>query len=162
MRYRVYIAAPFAARDALRDHAAQLTRIGMSCTSDWLQDQTAIASGVGSAPDLPDDDIAKAARKDLENVAAADCIVQFTGLAIEALHIPGAVGPMLHTGGRHIELGYALARGRKAIVIGNPENIFQRSLCTVVPNWHEAVLELVALRREAEREPVNAASETSA
>lgn len=154
--YRVYIAAPFAARDALRDHASQLMRIGMTCTSDWLQDQNEIPAAIGAAPTLPDAEIAKAARADLANVARADCIVQFTGAAIEALRIPGAVGPMLHTGGRQVELGYALAKGRRAIVIGSPENIFQRTLCTVVTDWHEAVLELVALRRQAEGEHVQA------
>lgn len=145
--YKVYIAAPFASRDGLRDFAAQLVKIGMECTSLWIQTEDDIKQGMGAAPTLSHEEITQAARDDLSDVQHADAVVQFTGQAIEALHIPGANGPMLHTGGRQVELGYALARGKKVIVVGDPENIFQRTLCTVVPNWHEAVLELVTLER---------------
>jgi nucleoside 2-deoxyribosyltransferase len=146
MSFYVYIAAPFAARDGLRDFAQQLKRIGMECTSLWLLDESDIEAGQGAAPTRDADEIRKEALADLDHVNRADVIVQFTGNAIEALRIPNANGPMLHSGGRQVELGYALAKRKKAIVIGHPENIFQRTLATVVPDWHEAVLELVAMR----------------
>jgi hypothetical protein len=147
MSYRAYIAAPFVARDGLRDFADQLKRVGIECTSLWLLGEEDIATNAGAAPDVSREEIAKAARDDLRHVASAHAIVQFTGTAIEALGIPGATGPSLHSGGRQVELGYALAQNKRAIVVGHPENIFQRTLCTVVPDWHEALIELVALDR---------------
>lgn len=50
------------------------------------------------------------------------------------------------------DCAHPIAKRKKLIVVGTPENIFQRSLATVVPNWHEAVLELVSLER-AKNEP---------
>lgn len=147
MTYRVYLAAPFAARDGLRVFADELDRIGMTCTSSWLATTDDIATGIGAATEMSAEQVAEHARADLGCVDRSDCIVQFTGLAVEALGIPGACGPTLHTGGRHIELGYALAKKRRAIIVGPAENIFQRALCTVVANWHGAVLELVRLER---------------
>jgi nucleoside 2-deoxyribosyltransferase len=146
---KVYLAAPFAARDALRPFADELSVIGMECTSGWLLGETDIATGEGAAVEQPAEAIRQEALADLRAVGDSDCIVQFTGLAIEAMRVKG----QMHSGGRHVELGYALARNRKAIVIGHPENIFQRTLCTPVLSWHEAVLQLCKIDRER-RQPM--------
>jgi nucleoside 2-deoxyribosyltransferase len=145
--YTVYLAAPFVARDGLRPFVGELNAIGMHCTSSWLFGDVAVKDGVGTAPSQSDETIAKDCLDDLRAIDSARAVVQFTGNAIETLRIPDASGPMLHTGGRHVELGYAIAKKKPLIVIGDPENIFQRSLATVVPDWHAAVLALVALER---------------
>lgn len=146
---KVYLAAPYAARDALRPFADELSVIGMKCTSGWLFGDGDIATGEGAATEQSAETIREEALADLRAVGQSDCIVQFSGLAIEALRVKG----QMHSGGRHIELGYALARGRRAIVIGYAENIFQRTLCTVVDNWHAAVLQLCKIDRER-RQPM--------
>jgi hypothetical protein len=147
--YKVYLAAPYAARDGLRPFADELAVIGMECTSGWLLSDSDIVAGSGAASEQPIEQIRSEAWADLRAVGASDCIVQFTALAIESLRIPGASGPGLHSGGRQVELGYALSQSHKRrIVIGHPENIFQRALCEVVQDWHGAVLALVAYERE--------------
>lgn len=148
MSYAVYIAAPYAARDGLRPLAHELIDIGMGCTSSWIFAETDIEEGIGAATNQSDETVATDCRDDLNAIDRADAIVQFTGLAVEALRIPGASGPMLHTGGRHVELGYAIAKHKRLIVVGYAENIFQRSLATVVPDWHAAVLALVTFERD--------------
>ena len=51
---------------------------------------------------------------DLEDIDAADMMVFFSE------------DPLVGTprGGRHVEFGYALAKGKRIVVIGGPENIF--------------------------------------
>lgn len=144
---KVYLAAPYVARDTLRVCADELVGIGITVTSSWLRGQADIQIGSGAALDESDEAVREHCRQDFADVAKADTLVVFTGLAIESMRIPGGNGPMLHTGGRHVETGYALARDIPVIVIGDAENVFHRGCCTVVSDWHAAVLMLVVLDR---------------
>ena len=49
----VYLAAPYASRDQLRDYAAQLTRIGFTVTSSWLKESHEINEGTINAAPAP-------------------------------------------------------------------------------------------------------------
>ena len=97
---KVYIAAPYPIRDRAVSvmHVLELT--GIEVTSRWLK--------------APDEMTDEHARKDLEDVAEADVLL--------ALNPDG--WEEKGTGGRHVELGYALARGKPVLLVGERSNIF--------------------------------------
>jgi nucleoside 2-deoxyribosyltransferase len=147
MSLYVYLAAPYACRDNLRPLADELRSIGMYVTSSWLEEDAALGSGqVGAATDLDDSAARAHVKKDFADIDRADVLVAFTAEASKVLN----VSTISHSGGRHIETGYAIAKGKEVVVIGKPENIFHRAL-TMVPDWHAAVLRLVWLERTMPR-----------
>lgn len=139
---RIYLAGPYSARDQLRSYGQELTRVGFTVCSTWLDEDTEINSGTtGAAAALSDDQVAKHAVTDLVDVQRSDLLVLFTAPSV-------GLEPEANTsGGRHVETGYALALAKPVVVVGEPENVFHRigpGRVIVVPNWHEAVLELSA------------------
>ncbi len=96
----VYIAAPYPEREAARRVMLLLEHCGVTVTSRWLREPDILCDGD--------------ARKDLLDVAAADVLV---ALNPEAWCSSG-------TGGRHVELGYALACGKAIVLVGERSNIF--------------------------------------
>lgn len=141
---KVYIAAPYAARPQAARYAAELSRMGFAITSTWITEDHDIAPGtVGPASELTDAEVAAHVRTDLDDVEDADILLVLTAAAAETGNHPST------TGGRHVETGYFIAtRGLgNVIVVGEAEHIFHRCM-TVVPDWHEAVLELVAHRHD--------------
>jgi len=133
---KVYLAAPYAARPIAADYAAQLTRIGFTVTSRWMQEPYEITDDtVDAAPGLDDATVSGHASDDLYDVSRADLFTE------------KAAGAGSRSGGRHVETGYFICnKGTTGlIVVGEPENIFHRMAgVTVVPDWHEAVLEVSA------------------
>ena len=144
---KVYLAAPYACRDSLRAYAAELARLGMTCTSSWLNEQAALVPGqLGAAPDVDDKAAQLHVAKDLHDVTRSDVLVVWTWDRAKCLLT--ACGATLgeNSGGRHVETGIALARGIPVVVIGQPENIFHRGVTPgPVADWHEACLTLVEL-----------------
>jgi hypothetical protein len=142
---RVYLAAPYGSRAKIAAYASELTRIGFTVTSRWLREEHEITPGTEKAAvDLSDAQVAKHALDDLEDVKASDLLVLFTAKAV------GREGG----GGRHVETGYFIGhRGtRHVVVVGEPEHIFHRMKgVIIVPNWHEAVVELSSRLVEHER-----------
>jgi nucleoside 2-deoxyribosyltransferase len=135
---KVYLAAPYAARDQVKDYAAELTRIGFTITSTWLNETHDINAGTtGAATGLSNDQVALHAAADLHDIDQSDLLVAITAKAVNERG---------GSGGRHVETGYAIALGKPVVVVGEPENVFHRlgSACTIVPTWHEAVIELSA------------------
>lgn len=161
MTLAVYLAAPYGARETVADYAKELERVSMRCTSSWLQETHDIKPGTqGAATELDDATVSGHAVKDFMDVKRSDVLVLFTSTYI------GVDGG----GGRHIETGFALALLKPVIVVGSPENVFHRIQrkpgshgwdVQVVADWHEAVLELVAIRDVA-RARENAAVEVTA
>lgn len=135
----VYLAAPYAARDALRKCADDLTRLGHRCTSSWLNETTEISDGTtGVAPAITDEQAAAHVRADLYDVGRSDALVVWTWKAAEPIVTGGG-----NSGGRHVETGAAMAKGIPVVVIGEPENIFHRAAnVTCVTDWHDACLTL--------------------
>lgn len=115
---KVYIAAPY----TQRHHAFTLMRLlqasgmGISVTSGWITMDNTL------------DDAS--ARMDLDDVARADALL--------AYNLPEWNN--LGSGGRHVELGYALALKKKVVVLGERMNIFHYlNDVTVVNNVDEAI-----------------------
>ena len=102
----VYLAARYDRREELRGYAGDLRDRGITVTSRWLHGED---TGLGGAA---------CALADLEDIRAAGTLIAFT--EDPAFYKPGS-----SRGGRHVELGYALARpGMRVIACGPPENQF--------------------------------------
>lgn len=153
---KLYLAAPYAARDWVREVAApKLVAAGHTMTSEWLLATRAITPAtLGTAAASTDAEVMYHAGKDLEEVAAADVLVHFTASYLVARTRLDPLRDNLHSGGRHVETGYALALHKSVIIMGQPENIFQRGLCHTARHLHD-VETILADMREYDPDPVH-------
>ena len=129
---RVYLAAKFDRRDEMRAVADTLHTCGHDVVSRWLN---------AEKDDSESDDAAQTlwAIVNIADVLRCDVLVFFS----ERAGSPGAA-----RGGRQVDLGAALAAGKKVIVVGPVEHVYHRHpRVTVVRNLTELV---VALRVYAE------------
>lgn len=153
---RAYLAAPYVAREQVADFARELVEVGLDVTASWISEDHEITPGtLGAAPALTGEEVARHAATDLDDIERCDVLIVFTaaalGLAIEDCA----------SGGRHVETGYALAKGVPVIVVGEPENVFHRLdhagpradewWLQRVPEWADAVAELQRRVDEAQR-----------
>lgn len=99
---RIYLAAPFGDREKMEIIADLLKSRGHTITARWVY---------GGEEGLTREQIAIL---DLDDVDAADTVMSFT--------FPR--GTPSTGGGRHVEFGYALAKGKRLVVIGYRENVF--------------------------------------
>ncbi len=107
----VYLANQFSKIEETRQYAKELRELGVVVTSRWLEEP--------SDPNhsLKDHSVfqhKEAAIKDRDDLLLAEDFVVFT------------VDPdaLTRRGGRHVETGIALAKGKRVIVCGPHENIF--------------------------------------
>ena len=105
---KVYVAAPWSTRDAAIAVMHWLESQGHYVTSRWLRQL--------------DDEGPMAAADDLADVTAADLLL---ALSPEAYRNIG-------TGGRHVELGYALALGKQIVLVGARTNVSHHLDCVRV------------------------------
>jgi len=99
---KIYIAAMFSQRAAMEIIADELKGYGFEIVARWVY---------GGEDGLSREQIALT---DIADVDACDTLVAFTQCR----------GTMHTGGGRHVEFGYALAKGKKIIVIGDRETVF--------------------------------------
>lgn len=123
---RVYIAAPWPLRKDAAQLRAQLAVAGIGCTSNWIDVEKRTASDVQRI---------KMAQMDLGDVRDADALVLLNPDSYENKG----------TGGRHVEVGYALALGRRVIVFGSISNIFHHLPEVTIINTLEALVEQLSL-----------------
>lgn len=129
---RVYLASRFARRDEMRRIAAELDRDGFVVTSRWLSSPLPLAQS-----DLTDEGRAgDLALMDLEDLRTADICIAFT---------EGSDNLAAGRGGRHTELGIAVALGQRVVLVGPREHVFH---CLPgieqFPDWQAARPELRA------------------
>ncbi|HSV38716.1 MAG TPA: hypothetical protein VLI04_08150 [Nocardioidaceae bacterium] len=154
---RAYLAAPYAARERVAEYARDLVRHGIDVTASWLDETHEINEGTtGAATALQPEEVARHAATDLDDIARCDVLVLFTARSL------GFDPAEVASGGRHVETGYALAKGIPVLVIGEPENVFHRldhinhtgmsgPWVERVSTWIEALAEFVERRSAAER-----------
>lgn len=108
---RIYLAARYGRREELSEYAAQLRGLGFEVTSHWL-------NGEHEAQDQTPHPLVRRqfALEDWADLMAADTCIAFT-------EQPGDV-PGRSRGGRHVELGAALASGHRILIVGPQENVF--------------------------------------
>lgn len=126
-----YLASRYDQRLEMLAHAEVLEYAGHKVTSRWVR---GLHEGATDHETL-----ARCAAEDCEDIVAAQIFVHFAA--------PDRSG--WQSGGRHVELGYALAQGLYVIHVGEPENIFHHlpSIWTV-PDW-PAFLGLLTSPEEA-------------
>jgi len=118
----VYLAARYSRREELLSYRAQLEAMGFTVTSRWLNgahqvDNNGLQLGddgerlVEACADPIAGDFAT---EDMADVAAAYTVVAFTEPPRSSAS----------RGGRHVELGMALAWAKRVIVVGPRENVF--------------------------------------
>lgn len=118
----VYFAARYSRLEELNGYRAELEALGFEVTSRWME------STVSRYLDGMDEERQALAMIDQEDVLAADVLVCFSE--------PSGNGG---NGGRHVELGMALALGRSVIVVGAREHIFHwLPEVMVAESWPEA------------------------
>ena len=136
---RVYLASRYQARLLMAEWRDKLEALGFAVTSRWITG----AHELGHDAADYDAENRRFAKEDLEDVRAAHILVAFS--------------PREHfktgRGGRHAEFGYALADGKKCVVVGEREHVFHW-LADVVPNdglipWLERERDEGPKRREA-------------
>lgn len=148
----VYLAARYSRREELCGYRAQLEALDFTVTSRWLNGDHQVTDGQllgeqGAALVEGNSQHESAvqlrqrfALEDWSDLAAADVCVAFTE--------PPRSGPS--RGGRHVELGAALAWGKHVVVVGHRENVF----CCLpgvhfCADWPAALLHLSGRRPNA-------------
>lgn len=128
--HAIYLSAQFEDRAVLLDARERLVAEGYHVTSRWLDapsstPATALAAEEGAASRL-----AGIARQDFEDIDAAELIVVFNP----------AESCGTGRGGRHVETGYALARGKPVVIVGARGNVFHwLPEIALVADWQELV-----------------------
>lgn len=161
MRTKIYLASRYGRREELCGYREQLRELGCEVTSRWLNGNhqidnmgkpigdkgEALIEGDAACATSGEDTAAAAqlraqfALEDIQDVYRAETLIAFTEPPRSSAS----------RGGRHVELGYALAKGSKVIVVGYRENIF----CWLpdvefFETWDKA---LEFLKAEFERQP---------
>jgi hypothetical protein len=113
---KIYLAASFSRRDEIARYGLALARRGAIITARWLTEAHEWTAETTMM------DRARYAHEDLVDVGEADTLICFT-------HSPDDP-PLRNTGGRHVELGHALALGKRVVIVGPRENVF---------HWHPEV-----------------------
>jgi len=107
----LYLAARYQLKEDIAEHAAELQSMGYRVTSTWMSEPH---DGNISMKDVDEETLAEYAARDLLEIDEADLFVFFS----EDPETP------TKRGGRHVEFGYALAKGKEIVAIGPRENIF--------------------------------------
>lgn len=108
---KYYLAAAFSRRIEMRERAGELLLnvSNSDVTSRWFHDgkweQDFPPDMLNSRPE----DCVDIAESDLDDIQRSDVLILFTGAG---------------RGGRHVEFGYALALGKRLVVIGAREILF--------------------------------------
>jgi nucleoside 2-deoxyribosyltransferase len=132
MKPRIYLAAMYSLKADIAARKAELENLCYNVTSTWTDEPQ--DAGV-SLKDVDAELLAEYATRDVQEIDDADLLVLFT------------VDPdqLTRRGGRHVEFGYALAKGKQCVIVGPRENIFHH-LETVVrmSSWTQFVDELIS------------------
>jgi hypothetical protein len=127
----IYLAARYSRAEEMRHYRDQLTDLGYRVSSRWIDHH-----GGTLTESLGSDDISN-------NLEYAQTIAQTDLIDLDASHIVIAFTEEKGggKGGRHFELGYAIARTKRIIIVGPRENIFHSlSFIQQHPTW-EAFME---------------------
>ncbi len=138
MAFAVYLAAAFERQDQMKWWRDRLVENGFLCTSRWLEEESSFAIA---------NDPARCARIDLEDISRSDMVVVFAPKADTGLG----------SGGRHVEFGWALNRGMRIVIIGEPQNVFhylvrsanEDQLLRAISSGESILLKNVGLIQEA-------------
>lgn len=123
---KIYLAAPYRAKDLMNEYAAQLRAENIEVTSSWLNEPHKPATQLHEVSPI---DNQLYAQIDLHDIAKADMLMLFTDPTKTII-----------SAGRHVEFGFALALEKPIWVVGMEfENIFHYlGGMTRFANWDDA------------------------
>ncbi len=125
---KIYLASRYSRREELLKYAQDLKAFGIEVTSRWINGNHQI-DYAGLSAEAKAAELQRFAEEDWEDLMAADCCVSFT-------EEPRSSNSR---GGRHVEFGAALARGKQCVVIGPRENVFHcLTSVQIFPSWDDA------------------------
>jgi nucleoside 2-deoxyribosyltransferase len=99
----VFLSARYSRAEELREYRSQLRAREVEVTSTWLE----------GPRDLSDAARPRIAQVCFDDIDRAQVVIAFA----EESRTPSR-------GGRHVELGYALARGKRVLLVGPREHVF--------------------------------------
>jgi nucleoside 2-deoxyribosyltransferase len=99
---KLYLASNYSTHPQMREIAETLQHRGHEVTSEWI-------NGTHGG-----DDRAAYAQIDLRDIDAAEALIFFS---------ESPAGSRTR-GGKHVEFGYALAKGKRVFIVGPPVNVF--------------------------------------
>jgi len=134
---RVYLAGPCAEMNAMKDRAREIEALGMTITEPWWE-RIAEAADNGWLHDaeVPADFMRESARRNQRGIVTADVVVVCAKSS--GGFSSGAAG----------EIGYALARRKRVVLVGNTRGFVWSWLIDsrdVVASWDDALALLRAL-----------------
>jgi hypothetical protein len=135
----IYLASRYSRHPEMQTYAKDLERVGYVVTSRWiLGDHDIRAHGQSEA----DHYMPLWAAEDWQDLRAAEICLSFTE--------PPEQGQGRARGGRHVEMGIALALGKRCLIVGYRENIFHwLPQIEFYPTWPEC---LATLETQAQEE----------
>ena len=117
---KIYIAARYSRKDEMKRHAQELWDMGHWITSQWIwrnEDDEDEVSWRGYA------------EEDMIDLLKASTLIQFS----DEQYTP-------QRGGKHVELGMAVAWHKRIYIVGPKENVFHCLLqCKRFDSWEECV-----------------------
>lgn len=117
---KIYLAAMYAQMEMMKAKRDQFRAAGFDITAQWIEN-----AEENEAKTKHD-----AAQMDLDDIDRSDALVLYTLNK----------GTMFSSGGRMTEFGYALAKGKWLIVVGERENVFcELDYIAVVKTTEEAI-----------------------
>ena len=125
---KIYLASRYSRYPEMQMYAAELAQMGHSITSRWIQgDHELRADGHSNDAHWQ----IQWAEEDYQDLLQACLCLSFT-------EAPGDT-PGRNRGGRHVELGIALASNKLCLVVGPREHVFHwLPQVIVLPAWPEA------------------------
>jgi nucleoside 2-deoxyribosyltransferase len=134
---KIYFAGRVSQRGTLQQWADDCVQLGHVTVSRWSMRESTHFLVDGLSPQAKDDERRRFAMEDIEDIDKADIVISL----MEEPRGPGR-------GGRHVEFGYALARGKRLICVGPRETVFHHLINVEhFATWEEC---LVMLRRKPE------------
>lgn len=134
----IYLAARYSKHPEMRGARDVLQSLGHIITSRWIDCHPDVvgdftASFTQDTLNARPEDCAALGRHDLDDLDRAEWVVSFT-------YPPGEDGGK---GGRHVEFGYALAKGKRVFLVGPRQHVFH-TLPQVehFPTWGRLVMAL--------------------
>lgn len=131
---KIYLAARYTRRNEMREYAKELRALGHTITSQWLMERK---DAEMKMEDVTAADHQRFAERDLADIDSADVFIGFVGEKKSDKR-----------GGHHIELGWALAKGKRCIIVEKPENTFHYLKQVEVAEDFEELLDELAFEAE--------------
>lgn len=124
---RVYIAGKYSAWPRLEQRREEMRQLGYSVSSTWIDTGRSVVVRSGNNSLALDDGLNRvAAERDIHEVLEAEMLVLDTF-------------DESYTGGREVELGFALDRELVTVLIGPKRNVFHYLVNYSFNNWEEAL-----------------------